>query len=152
MVSTTAVWQQAAQTPTNHRHLAAQQKPNKNLSLNKKNTGVFRREKKNQENGPLVYKWQDRKSNKKTLRKNWRGDRKRESHDSPEIPDRRRTSYIPDLPLGDNLTSHSKKTHCRPALFKKKKKNVYWNVQHRSLKHAVRENSSATTIMQSITS
>ena len=33
-------------------------------------------------------------------RKNKRGDRKEESNDSPEIPDRRETSDIPGLPSG----------------------------------------------------
>ena len=33
-------------------------------------------------------------------RKNKRGDRKGESNDSPEIPDRRETSDIPGLPSG----------------------------------------------------
>ena len=37
-------------------------------------------------------------------RKNKRGDRKGESNDSPEIPDRRQTSDIPVLPLGDIST------------------------------------------------
>ena len=35
-------------------------------------------------------------------RKNKRGDRKVESSDSPEIPDRRGTSDIPGLPSGDH--------------------------------------------------
>ena len=34
-------------------------------------------------------------------KKNKRGDRKGESNDSPEIPDRRETSDIPGLPSGD---------------------------------------------------
>ena len=42
---------------------------------------------KSQENGPLAEKWQDRKS-KRTRQKNKTGDRKEESSDSPEIPDR----------------------------------------------------------------
>ena len=33
-------------------------------------------------------------------KKNKRGDRKGESNDSPEIPDRRKTSDIPGLPSG----------------------------------------------------
>ena len=43
---------------------------------------------KSQENGPPAETWQDRK-NKRTRQKNERGDRKRESNDGPEIPDRR---------------------------------------------------------------
>ena len=35
-------------------------------------------------------------------RKNKKGDRKGESNDSPEIPDRRRISDIPGLPSGAN--------------------------------------------------
>ena len=35
--------------------------------------------------------------------KNKRGDRKGESNDNPEIPDRRDTSDIPALPLGSKL-------------------------------------------------
>ena len=59
---------------------------------------IFR--KKSQENGLLAEKWQDRKSKtKRTRQKNKRGDRKGESHDSPEIPNRGGTSDIPDLPL-----------------------------------------------------
>ena len=38
-------------------------------------------------------------------RKNKRGDRKGESNDSPEIPDRRRTSDIPGLPSGALFTN-----------------------------------------------
>ena len=34
-------------------------------------------------------------------RKNKRGDRKGEPNDSPEIPDRGKTSDIPGLPFGD---------------------------------------------------
>ena len=36
--------------------------------------------------------------------KNKRGDRKGESNDSPEIPDRRETSDIPSLPSGETET------------------------------------------------
>ena len=36
-------------------------------------------------------------------RKNKRGDRKGESNDSPDIPDRRETSHIPGLPSGVNV-------------------------------------------------
>ena len=40
----------------------------------------------------------DKKKNKRTRQKNERGDRKEESNDSPEIPDRKKTSDIPGLP------------------------------------------------------
>ena len=54
---------------------------------------------KNQENGPLAEKWQDRKSERTRL-KNKRGDKKGESNDSTEISDRRKTSGIPGFPSG----------------------------------------------------
>ena len=41
--------------------------------------------------------------------KNKRGDRKGESNDSPEIPDRRITSDIPGLPSGQKTLSSNKK-------------------------------------------
>ena len=41
-------------------------------------------------------------------RKNKRGDRKEESNDSPEIPDRRETSDIPSLPSGLTKTNNKK--------------------------------------------
>ena len=53
---------------------------------------------KNQENGPLAEKGQDRE-NKRTRQKNKRGDTKGESNDSPEIPDRE--SGLPGLPARD---------------------------------------------------
>ena len=46
---------------------------------------------KSQEKGPLAEKRQDRKS-KRTRLKNKRGDRKGESNDSPEIPNRKKKS------------------------------------------------------------
>ena len=60
----------------------------KSLTLNKKYLSFLE---KSQENGPLAEKLPDRKSE----RKKTRGDRKGESNDSPEIPDRRLTSDIP---------------------------------------------------------
>ena len=42
-------------------------------------------------------------------RKNKRGDRKGESNDSPEIPDRRVTSDIPSLPSGGNRDREKKR-------------------------------------------
>ena len=41
--------------------------------------------------------------------KNKRGDRKGESNDSPEIPDRRGTFNIPGLPLGGNKNKGKQK-------------------------------------------
>ena len=48
--------------------------------------------KKSQEKGPLSEKGQNRKSNTRTRQKNKRDDRKVESNNSPEIPDRGETS------------------------------------------------------------
>ena len=70
--------------PTNYPLLAAQQEPYEKAQLLMKNIWVFW--KKSQENGPLA-KWLDRKS-KRTGQKNKSGDRKGESNDSPEIPDK----------------------------------------------------------------
>ena len=68
-----------------------------------KNIWVFRGERrKNQKNGLSGEKWPDRKG-KRTRQKNERGDRKEESNDSPEIPDKGRaeeTLNIPGLPSG----------------------------------------------------
>ena len=44
-------------------------------------------------------------------RKNKRGDRKGESNDSPEIPDRRKTSDIPGLPSGRIQSSYDGKVN-----------------------------------------
>ena len=60
-------------------------------SLAKETVSTWRR--------PIAEKWQDRKS-KRTRQKNKRGDRKGESNDSPEIPDRGETSDIPWPPFG----------------------------------------------------
>ena len=68
--------------PTNG-HLAVQQEPYKKAQLN----------------GPLAEKWQDTKT-KRTSQKNKRWDRKGESTNSPEIPDRGVISDIPSFPLG----------------------------------------------------
>ena len=57
---------------------------------------------KSHENGALAEKRQDRKSKRTRKKKNKTGDRKGESNDSPEIPDRRGTSDIPSLPSGVN--------------------------------------------------
>ena len=79
--------------PTNYHFLAAQQEPyKKSLTLNQKCLRTFFLKK--QENR------QDRKS-KRTVQKNERGDRKGESNDGPEIPDRGwGTSDIPGLLSG----------------------------------------------------
>ena len=45
-----------------------------------------------------------RKNSKRTMQKNQRGNRKEESNDSPEIPDRRATSKIPSFPFGEFTT------------------------------------------------
>ena len=71
----------------------------KSLTLNEKYLRVFW--KKSQENGPLAEKSLDRKSKRTRQEKTKRGDRKGESNDSPEIPDRRMTSVIPGLPSGE---------------------------------------------------
>ena len=59
---------------------------------------------KHQENGPLAEKLQDKNRKRTRQKKNKRGDRKGESNDSPEIPDRRLTSGIPGLPSGVGMT------------------------------------------------
>ena len=91
MANTSATWQKAAHTPFHL--LAAQQEPYKNASYQKnacfleREREREREEEESQENGPLAEKWQDRKS-KRTRQKSKRGDRKGESNDSPESPDR----------------------------------------------------------------
>ena len=57
--------------------------------------------KKVQKNGPAGRKRWDRKGSR-TRQKNKRGDSKVESNDSPEIPDRGRTSDISGLPSEGN--------------------------------------------------
>ena len=78
----------------------------KSQTLNEKYLRVFWRKKKkkekSQENGPLAEKWQDRKSKRSQGRKK-RWDRKGESNDSPEIPDRRVTWNIPGHSSGVKL-------------------------------------------------
>ena len=100
MANTSAIWQQAAHTTYQLSSPSCSTRAiQKSLTLNEKYLRVFWREK-SQENGPLA------KTNGKTERarglgrKNKRGDRKGESNDSPEIPDRRGTSDIPGLPSG----------------------------------------------------
>ena len=80
MANTSAIWQQAAHTT--YHLLDAQQEHTTNLMKN-----VWEFSGKSQENGPLAEKWQDRKS-KRNRQKKTRGDRKGESNNSPEIPDR----------------------------------------------------------------
>ena len=75
---------------------------------------------KSQEKGPLMENWQARKSNR-TRQQNIRGNRKRESNDSPEIPARSVTSDIPSHPSGGPLveyTTHFMKymqRHCQSS-------------------------------------
>ena len=79
----TAYWQSSYSCST-----GATQKPV--LYLLTKNAGKFseKQQQKDQVNGPWAENGQDRKGNR-TRQKNKRGDRKGESNDSPEIPDRR---------------------------------------------------------------
>ena len=81
--------------PTNYHPSCSTRAIQKSLTRNEKCLRVFW--KKSQKNGPLAEK-NDRKS--KRTRQKKTGDRKGESDDSPEIPDRRKTSDIPSLPLG----------------------------------------------------
>ena len=80
--------------PTDNHLTAVQQEPHRSLSnvlyLLTKNVGKFseKQQQKDQVNGPWAENGQDRKGNR-TRQKNKRGDRKGESNDSPEIPDRR---------------------------------------------------------------
>ena len=86
-------------SPTNLLLLAAKQEPYKKAYLLTKNIGrIFW--KKLRRMDQQAEKREDRESNK-TGQKNKRGDRKVESNDSPEIPDRGETSDIPGLPSGD---------------------------------------------------
>ena len=86
----------------------------KSQTLNEKYLRVFwRKKKKGQENGPLAKKMtrqkeqEESRQKKKKWKKNekWkkRGDRKGESNDSPEIPDRRVTWSIPGHSSGVTL-------------------------------------------------
>ena len=100
MANTSAIWQQAAHTTYQLSSPSCSTRAiQKSLTLNEKYLRVFW--KKSWENGQLAEKWQDRKSKRtRQKKKNKRGDRKGESNDSPEIPDRRATSDIPGLPSG----------------------------------------------------
>ena len=99
MANTSAIWQQAAHTTYQLLSPSCSTRAiQKSLTLNEKYLRVFW--KKGQENGPLAEKWQDKKSKRTRQKKNKRGDRKGESNDSSEIPDRRATSDIPGLPSG----------------------------------------------------
>ena len=66
-----------------------------------KSTGEFSGKKKSGEWASGQKKRHDRKSNG-SRQKNKRGDSKKESNDSPEIPDRGETLDIPGLPSGDS--------------------------------------------------
>ena len=86
MVNTSAIWQQAAHTTYQLSSPSCSTRAiQKSLTLSEKCLTIFW--KKSQKHGPLAEKWQDRKS-KRTRQKNETGDRKEESSDSPEIPDR----------------------------------------------------------------
>ena len=100
MANTNAIWQQAAHTTYQLSSPSCSTRAiQKSLTLNEKYLRVFW--KKSRQNGQLAEKWQDRKSKRtRQKKKNKRGDRKGESNDSPEIPDRRATPDIPGLPLG----------------------------------------------------
>ena len=91
---------------------------------------------KSQKNGPLAEK-NDRKS-KRTRQKKKTGDRKGESDDSPEIPDRRKTSDIPSLPLGSGGRGylcihqhHWEQRHRFNAPLISLKLGVMWQIQPR---------------------
>ena len=88
MTNTSAIWQQAAHITYQLSSLTAQQE------RYKKCLRVFWK-KRQEKNGPLAEKWQDRKC-KRTRQENKRVDRKEESNGSPEVPDRGVTSHIPD--------------------------------------------------------
>ena len=72
-----------------------------------KNTGEFSRKK--ARSMDQLHKTD--KTESKRRQKNWRGDRKEESNDSPEIPGRRVTSEIPSLPSGDLVVETAYSTH-----------------------------------------
>ena len=74
--------------PTNCLLLTAKQEPYKKNYLLMKDIEEFSR--KSLKKGPAG----------RTMQKNKRGDSKVESNDSPEIPDRGKTSDIPGLPSG----------------------------------------------------
>ena len=97
MANTSAIWQQAA--PTNYHLLAAQQEPYKKAYPLTKNIWSFLGEKESGE-WTISRKMTRQKEQKDWAEKNKRGDRKGESNDSPETPDRRITSDIPGLPSG----------------------------------------------------
>ena len=98
MVSPRAIWQQAAHKPTNCL-LAAQQGLYKKPAEKRFENFL---EKIRMDHYCISRKKMTRQ-NKRTRQKNKRGDRKGESNDNPEIPDRRVISHIPGLPSG--LTS-----------------------------------------------
>ena len=87
MANTSAIWQQAAHTTYQLSSPSCSTRViQKSLTINKKYLRVFW--KKSQKNGQK----KDKTERARGLgRKNKRGDRKGESNDSPEIPDRRET-------------------------------------------------------------
>ena len=129
MANTNAIWQQGAHTTYQLSSPSCSTRViQRSLTLNENYLSVLE---KSQENGPLAEKWQDRKSKRTRQKRNKRGDRKGESNDSPEIPDRKRTSDIPGLPSGadreteterDRGTLKPKQANIRHRFQKKKKK------------------------------
>ena len=100
MANTSAIWQQAAHTTYQLSSPSCSTRTIQiSLTLNEKYLSFLE---KSQDNGPLAEKWQDGKSKrtrqKQKEKKKERGDRKGESNDSPQIPDRRMTSDINGLP------------------------------------------------------
>ena len=98
MANTSAIWQQAGHTTYQLSSPSCSTRTiQKSLPLNGKYLRIFWN--KSQENGPFQKNYKTERA-KGLGRKNKRGDRKGESNDSPEIPDRRETSDIPGLPSG----------------------------------------------------
>ena len=95
------IWQQAAHTTYQLSSSSCSTRAiQKSLTLNEKYLSVFWREKNSGE--WTISRKNDRTERARGLgRKNKRGDRKGEPNDSPEIPDRGKTSDIPGLPFGD---------------------------------------------------
>ena len=98
MANTSAIWQQASHTTyqlsSPSRSTRAIQK---SQTLNEKYLRIFWKKVRRMDH----YQKNDKTERARGLvRKTKRGDRKRESNDSPEIPDRRMTSDIPGLPFG----------------------------------------------------
>ena len=95
--------------PTNYHLQDPQQEPYKKSLILMKNVSEF--------SGEPSWEWtisktiQNRKSKRTSLtrQKNERRDRKAESNDSPEIPNKGEASVIPSLPSGDHQTKSGSK-------------------------------------------